>query len=161
MTDLAQDPGAPRPLAQVFAARLRELRARFQVTQDDVAQRIGCHESAVSRWENGNRFPTPEDLVALSDMFRVSVDFLLGKPVQYLPQGAALVDQDLLDRLDACENPTEFEALLLEHEEQAVWLPVPPGAVVVSVQDAMRRARKVADKFKQSRNADRLFRPRG
>ena len=47
-----------------------------------------------------------------------------------------------------------------EHEEQTVWLPVPEGAVLVPVAEAMRRARKVADKHKGSRYVDRMFRPR-
>ncbi len=62
-----------------LAARLRELRARRGFTQDHVAKRLGCHESAVSRWESGSRFPTGEDLVALADLFEVSTDDLLGR----------------------------------------------------------------------------------
>lgn len=159
MTELEPESGA-RPLAQILAARLRELRARFRLTQDQVAKKLGCHESAVSRWENGNRFPTGEDLLVLSDLFRVSIDYLLGKTHQYLPAGTALVDQVLLDRLEAAATTAEFDALIQGHEEQAVWLPVPEGAVVVPVGEAMRRARRVADKHKDSRYADRLFRPR-
>lgn len=130
------------------------------MTQDQVARHLNCHESAVSRWENGNRFPTGEDLVSLSDLFQVSVDYLLGKGHQYLPQGTALVDQVLLDRLDGAATTAEFDALIQEHAEQAVWLPVPEGSVVVPVAEAMRRARKVADKHRDSRFVDRLFRPR-
>jgi transcriptional regulator with XRE-family HTH domain len=158
VTELTPEPG-PRPLTHVLSSRLRELRARFRMTQDQVARKLGCHESAVSRWENGNRFPTGEDLVALSDLFEVSIDYLLGKPHQHLPAGTALVDQVLLDRLEAAATTAEFDALIREHEEQAVWLPVPEGAVVVPVGEAMRRARRVADKHKDSRYVDRLFRP--
>ncbi|HIE71495.1 MAG TPA: XRE family transcriptional regulator, partial [Planctomycetes bacterium] len=66
-----------------MATRLRELRARRGLTQDHVAKRLGCHESAVSRWESGSRFPTGEDLVALADLFDVSTDDLLGRSRQY------------------------------------------------------------------------------
>jgi transcriptional regulator with XRE-family HTH domain len=159
VTELAPETG-PRPLSQLLAGRLRELRARFRMTQDQVARHLGCHESAVSRWENGNRFPTGEDLVALSDLFRVSIDYLLGKGLQFLPHGTALVDQVLLDRLEGAETTEQFDELIRQNEEQAVWLPVPEGAVVVPVAEAMRRARKVADKHRDSRYVDRLFRPR-
>ena len=149
-----------RPLAQHLAQRLRELRARHGLTQDRVAKELGVHESAVSRWESGTRFPTGEDLVVLSDLFQVSIDYLLGRPRQYAAPGTALVDQLLLDRLEAAPSTAEFDRLIAANEEQAAWLPVPEGAVLVPVAEAMRRARRVADKHKQSRYVDRLFRPR-
>lgn len=143
-----------------LAARLRELRARRGFTQDHVAKRLGCHESAVSRWESGSRFPTGEDLVALADLFEVSTDDLLGRSKQFCNSGAALVDMRLLERLAATESTAEFDRLIVEHDEQAVWLPVPDGAVVFPVAEAMRLTRKVADKHRDSKFVDRLFRPR-
>jgi transcriptional regulator with XRE-family HTH domain len=166
LTDPSEQPAsrtgdAPRPLASHLAARLRELRARRGLTQDHVAKRLGCHESAVSRWESGSRFPTGEDLVALAELFEVSTDDLLGRARQYAAAGSALVDLRLLERLAAAESTAEFDRLIQEHDEQAVWLPVPDGAVLMPVAEAMRLARKVADKHRGSRYADRLFRPRG
>src|SRR5262245_48184493 len=99
----------PRPLAMHLAARLRELRARRGFTQDHVAKRLGCHESAVSRWESGSRFPTGEDLVALADLFEVSTDDLLGRGKQYCNPGAALVDMRLLERLGTAEGTPDFD----------------------------------------------------
>ena len=79
----------PTDLARTLASRLRELRARHGHTQERVAKAIGVHESAVSRWEGGSRFPTGEDLIALADLFQVSVDYLLGRSVQFAaPVGA-------------------------------------------------------------------------
>jgi hypothetical protein len=66
----------------------------------------------------------------------------------------------LLESLAAAETTDEFDDLIAQHEEQAVWLPVPEGAVLVPVAEAMRWARKVADKHKRSAFVDRLFRPR-
>lgn len=149
-----------RPLANHLAARLRELRARRGFTQDHVAKRLGCHESAVSRWESGSRFPTGEDLVSLADLFEVSTDDLLGRGRQYATGGSALVDLRLLEQLAAAESTAEFDRLIQQYEEQAVWLPVPEGAVIVPVAEAMRLTRKVAEKHKDSRFVDRLFRPR-
>jgi transcriptional regulator with XRE-family HTH domain len=156
-----QQTGATRPLAIHLAARLRELRARRGFTQDHVAKRLGCHESAVSRWESGSRFPTGEDLVALADLFEVSTDDLLGRVRQYATTGSAVVDMKLLERLAGAETTAEFDGLIRDNEEQAVWLPVPDGAVLVPVAEAMRWTRKVADKHRDSTFVDRLFRPRG
>ncbi len=158
MTEIPES--TPRPLATHLSVRLRELRARRGFTQDYVAKRLGCHESAVSRWESGSRFPTGEDLVALADLFQVSTDDLLGRTRQYAPPGSALVDMKLLERLAAVDSTAEFDRLIADADEQAVWLPVPEGAVMVPVPEAMRLARKVADKHKGSVHVDRLFRPR-
>jgi transcriptional regulator with XRE-family HTH domain len=147
-------------MALHLAARLRELRARRGYTQDHVAKRLGCHESAVSRWESGSRFPTGEDLVALADLFEVSTDDLLGRSKQFVNAGAALVDMRLLARLAAADSTAEFDKEVAAHEGQAIWLPVPEGAVLVPVAEAMRWTRKVADKHRDSKFTDRLFRPR-
>jgi transcriptional regulator with XRE-family HTH domain len=149
-----------RTLSEHFKGKLRELRARSDKTQDEVAAAIGVHESAVSRWENGSRFPGGAELVRLADLFQVSVDFLLGREQQYAAPGTALLDQALLDKLHAAATTEEFDRCIAEHEDQAVWLPVPDGAVLVPVGEAMRRTRRVADRHKESRFFDRLFRPR-
>lgn len=150
----------PRPMATHLAARLRELRARRGLTQDQVARRLGCHESAVSRWESGSRFPTGEDLVALADLFEVSTDDLLGRRRLHVAAGTALVDLKLLERLAGAETTEQFDRLIAENEEQTIWLPVPEGGVLMPVGDAMRLAAKVAEKHRDSRFVDRLFRPR-
>lgn len=122
--------------------------------------RLGCHESAVSRWEAGSRLPPATDILALAELYVVSVDHLLGRAETPVPSSLALVDQALLDRLAKVGTVAEFDEIVEARAEQTAWLPVPPGAVLVSVEDAMRRARLVADRFKTSRFADRLFRPR-
>jgi transcriptional regulator with XRE-family HTH domain len=150
-----------RELSAILAARLRELRARRNLTQDEVAAAIGCHESAVSRWESGSRLPPCTDVLALAELYGVAVDDLLGRREQPAMPNSALVDAALLVRLEQVSSTAEFDALIDASADQAAWLPVPDGAVLVPVADAMRRARRVADRFPDSRYADRLFRPRG
>ena len=103
-----------RPLARILSTRLRELRARQGLTQEQVAQALQVHESAVSRWENGSRFPTGEDLLGLSQLFRVSIDTLFGKSEQCAPAGAVLLDQALLDRLERAADTAEFDRAIAD-----------------------------------------------
>lgn len=148
-----------RELSKVVAANLRELRARRNLTQDQVARAVGCHESAVSRWESGTRLPPCTDIIELADLFGVSCDELLGRREQPVLAGAALVDQALLDRLSDSESTEDFDRKVEAAADHAVWIPVEEGAVLVPVAEAMRRARDVAAKFPDSRFRDRLFRP--
>ena len=40
-------------------ALIRELRQRLDLTQEQVAQRVGVTYSTVNHWENGKRVPLP------------------------------------------------------------------------------------------------------
>lgn len=63
-----------------FSKRLRSAREAMhpQVTQRDVAKRLGVSFSAVNLWEQGKTWPSPAYLVELSQWFSASVDWLLG-----------------------------------------------------------------------------------
>ncbi|MBK8980582.1 MAG: helix-turn-helix transcriptional regulator [Planctomycetes bacterium] len=148
-----------RELAHIVASRLRELRARRNLTQDQVARAVGCHESAVSRWESGSRLPPCTDVLALARLYEVSCDELLGRREQPVMSNSALVDQALLDRLASARDVAEFDRMVEAASEHAAWFPLEEGSMIVPVADAMKRARDVADRFPDSRFRDRLFRP--
>ena len=57
--------------------RMKELRARRGLRQEDLAKELGCTAAHVGHLENGNRELTQTMLVALSDYFHVSIDYLL------------------------------------------------------------------------------------
>lgn len=149
-----------RQLSQILAERIRELRALRGLTQEDVAAALGCHESAVSRWESASRMPPCTDVLALAELFRVSVDELLGRKDQPTRRESALLDKALLDRLGAARDTREFDRLVGELGDQAIWVEVPAGAVLVPLSEALRRTKDVAKRFPKSRFADRLFRPK-
>lgn len=58
---------------------LKEIRIQRNVTQQAVADFIGCSSVVYSRYENGKRQPSLETLLKLADFFNVTVDFLLGR----------------------------------------------------------------------------------
>ena len=57
-----------------------DLRKKAGLSQNDVAEKLFLTRQAVSRWEQGGTVPEPETLVALSKLFGVSVNTLLGSP---------------------------------------------------------------------------------
>jgi len=59
--------------------RLRELRIKNDMSQDDVARALGVSAQAVSKWENGRSDPEISNLIPISDLFHVPVDELLEK----------------------------------------------------------------------------------
>ena len=61
-----------------FGIRLKELRTQAGLTQLQLAQRMGITKSVVSFYELQERTPSPDVLVKLAGIFRVSTDYLLG-----------------------------------------------------------------------------------
>lgn len=60
-----------------FHERLRTLRKKNRLTQAEVAQHLGYGATAISNYETGNNEPCITDLIKLSKLFHVSLDYLL------------------------------------------------------------------------------------
>lgn len=61
-----------------FGERLKSLRLQANLTQKQLAERLGVTKSVVSYYELQERSPSPEVLVRLAAIFHVSTDYLLG-----------------------------------------------------------------------------------
>ena len=56
---------------------MRAERARNNMTVQQVADMVGVHPNAVSRWENGDSEPTARNLVALCKLYGCTPEYLL------------------------------------------------------------------------------------
>ena len=77
-----------------FNNKLYELRTQKGLSQEELANRLNVSRQTVSKWEVGDSTPDMEKLVAMSDLFGISLDELvLNKaPVQEpAPAAAATV----------------------------------------------------------------------
>lgn len=61
-----------------FGNRLKTLRIQNNMTQFQLSQKLGLTKSVISAYENGLRMPSYDVLIAISNIFRVTTDFLLG-----------------------------------------------------------------------------------
>ena len=59
--------------------RIKELRKEINMTQSELAKKLNVAQNTISNWENESRDVDNESLVKLSEIFDVSVDYLLGK----------------------------------------------------------------------------------
>jgi transcriptional regulator with XRE-family HTH domain len=62
-----------------FAQRLRDLRARENLTQQELADNTHIARSTLAMYEYGKRRPDFEILDKLADYFDVSFDYILGR----------------------------------------------------------------------------------
>lgn len=61
-------------------ARIKRLRTNADMTQSELAARLGKSESAVRMWELDKSEPRIEALRQLAVIFNVSVDWIIGVP---------------------------------------------------------------------------------
>ena len=59
--------------------RLKEIRAKRNISQVKLAMDLDTTQNSISRYENGEREADYKTLIAIADYFGVSVDYLLGR----------------------------------------------------------------------------------
>ncbi len=62
----------------MIANKIKMLRERHNLTQSDLAKKLGLTRSGVNAWEMGISVPSTQYIVELAALFGVSTDYLLG-----------------------------------------------------------------------------------
>ncbi len=62
---------------QQVGARLKALRKGKNITQEELAEKLGVSNRTVSRWENGRNMPDFDLLVQISQFYNSNIDYLL------------------------------------------------------------------------------------
>ena len=78
-----------------FGNKLKELRLQAGLTQKQLGDRIKVSKSVISYYELQERYPSPETLVKLANVFHVTTDFLLGLEKQKTLNTSGLTDEDI------------------------------------------------------------------
>jgi len=60
-----------------FGEKLKALRTKAQLTQDELAEKLFVSRTAISKWESGRGYPNIESLKAIAKFFSVTLDELL------------------------------------------------------------------------------------
>lgn len=89
--------------------RIRELRKARGLKQSDLAEILPCNKNHVGNIERGEREPSAKILVALSDYFDVSIDYLLFR--ENIPH------HDQMDAIKADEDRPENKETIHGNEE--------------------------------------------
>ena len=57
--------------------RIRELRKKNGLSQEELADRLGVSRQAISKWESEGSLPDIDKVIRLSECFEVSTDYIL------------------------------------------------------------------------------------
>ncbi len=60
-----------------FQEKLMLLRNQYRLSQEELAERIGISRQAVAKWESGKAVPDINNLIQLSNIFKISIDRLV------------------------------------------------------------------------------------
>lgn len=73
---IVNDIGVDKVLYIAHTNHLKELRTKTGLTQQELADKLGCARSAVASWESGKRTPNKATADKLADFFNVSINEL-------------------------------------------------------------------------------------
>lgn len=74
--------------------KIYALRKQQGMTQNDLAEKLGVSRQAVSRWEMGTAVPDVDNLIAMSELFSVSLDELLKSDVKSTQEAESVVTEN-------------------------------------------------------------------
>lgn len=78
-----------------FGNRLKTLRIKKKLTQQQLADLLGLTKSVISACENGLRYPAYDVLIKIARIFKVSTDYLLGVEIKREIDTSGLTDEQV------------------------------------------------------------------
>lgn len=124
--------------------KIKHLRKQNNLTQDDLAKRLGVAKTTVSTWERGGNRPLMDKIVVMSDMFNVPISYFFDEPTEDIQ----IVNIPLLGAIScgnpitAIENVDEYQKEIktqlptgnlfyLKAQGNSMYPIIPDGAVVM------------------------------
>ncbi|SMO54303.1 helix-turn-helix domain-containing protein [Melghirimyces algeriensis] len=94
-----------------FSKRLIELRKQRGWTQQDLANKLKISRSTVANYEADRKIPREETLIAIANLFNVSIDYLLGRTDDPTGYPTHLEDLPPMERLARFIKENDFKDL--------------------------------------------------
>ena len=132
--------------------RIQELRKQKGISQEELANELGVSRQAVSKWESGQSFPELDNIVALSDYFGVSADYVLkgtetvqvSKSQAPIPTEPKMSLNDRLRRFAERRNIIEateekeviFQVAMTQRQKSALAMILFVSSAIISVMSA-------------------------
>ena len=116
-----------------FGDKVKELRTRIDITQEELAKKIGVSPRTIFAYENGETYPRRRDIYKqLAELFGVELNYLLTEDEEFIAEAAdkygrkgELQAVDILEQATALFAGGELsdeDQLAFLHEMQAIYL---------------------------------------
>lgn len=99
-----------------FAEKILSLRTAARLSQEGLAEKLDVSRQAVSKWESGVTLPETEKLIYISNMFGVSLDYLLKDDIAIKPAAHATesLDRVVLRFLGSAQDMDALSKILID-----------------------------------------------
>lgn len=102
----------------MLSERLKKLRKEHNITQQELADRLGFNRATISGYETKDVEPGYDILIQLSNIFNCSIDYLLGKSNERSTvdeiKGKLASDPEMADLWDNLLRREDLQALYKE-----------------------------------------------
>jgi len=98
--------------------RIKELRKKRNITQQDLAEMLGVSYQAISRWENNITSPDITALPVLANIFNVTVDYLLDVNIN---ENTQIIENIYKQSWELCVNQKHKQAQELLEEKTKLF----------------------------------------
>ena len=86
-----------------FSEKLKEIRKKEGISQEQLAERIGVTRQAITKWETGKGLPDVENMVIIAEIFKTTIDDLLMDSVTKKTQKTLVYTSETIYDID-CEK---------------------------------------------------------
>ncbi|MCC2328555.1 helix-turn-helix domain-containing protein [Bacillus wiedmannii] len=95
----------------MIGLRLKSLRKKENLTQKQLAEKIGVSQRMIGYYESEERFPPHDVLTKLADCFSVSADYLLGRDItdETKKQLTSKNEKDIAKRMEEIKKDLQGE----------------------------------------------------
>ncbi|MCM1136820.1 MAG: helix-turn-helix domain-containing protein [Clostridium sp.] len=81
-----------------FSEKLKEIRKKEGISQEQLAEKIGVSRQAITKWETGKGLPDMENMVILAEIFKTTIDELLTDSViKAMPEASVYTSETIYD----------------------------------------------------------------
>ncbi len=136
---------------ECFSERLKEIRKKNHMTQEELAQILGVGKSTISNYETGYSKPDSVNLIKIADVFNVSLDYFFGRMLRDPVESS---DYELETRLPVVKKISMDQKKLYKDQdilyykaigrvkdekvEECFWLEIDEEYYLIHVQEAAR-----------------------
>lgn len=103
-------------MLQNYGKTIKKLRIKEGWTQKELAKKLFKAQSTIGMWEQGRREPDYESLKAISALFKVSVDFIIGNNLSDNNLNLNTTTIDYLQEIDLGEILKDKEVIYQGHK---------------------------------------------
>lgn len=86
-----------------FSEKLKEIRKKEGISQEQLAEKIGVSRQAITKWETGKGLPDVENMVIIAEIFKTTLDELLMDSVTKATSETSVYTSETIYDID-CEK---------------------------------------------------------